>query len=68
MDSHTPSLTEFAARLAELERKSREPGHPSANLRPRTGLTRLFTRIVSVGFGDDTLCAPNAYAGAVDHE
>ena len=68
MNSYTPSLAELEARLAKLERKSREWGHPSANLRPRTGLTRLFTRIVSVGFGDDTLCAPNAYAGAVGHE
>jgi len=68
MKNHTPSLAELELRLAKLERESREPGHPSANLRPRTGLTRLFTRIVSVGFGDDTLCAPNAYAGAVGHE
>jgi hypothetical protein len=46
MDNHTPSLADLEARLAKLERESREWGHPSSNVRPRTGLTRLFTRIV----------------------
>jgi hypothetical protein len=46
MDSYTLSLAELEARLAKLERESRECGHPSATLRPAMPAAAYDTLVV----------------------